>query len=221
MYRINFGLAMLLVILILLPSSMSIPFQPDSQPLIQQAKAQNIRDIETDITQDPQADLEYYAKFLFDQKNRCKDSVDCLNEGTIALNLAALGRSSVESDSIQKIAQQNKCRGDDTLCSNFKDPEFLKSLEISITALGQSDIEADAYQLITGDNKCNGSANCKNGIGAMFTAFGSDGSLDGDVKQKVHAENRCNDGAICTNFGSAGFNLVATDHTRRYQHIML
>lgn len=46
MHRINFGLATLLVILTLLPSSMSIPFQ--TGPLIQEAAAQNIV---TDINQ--------------------------------------------------------------------------------------------------------------------------------------------------------------------------
>ena len=101
---------------------------------------------------------------------------DCLNEGTIALNLAALDQSKIDSDSIQKVAQQNKCRGDDTHCSNSGAPEFLKSVEISITALDQSDVEADAYQLVTGENKCSGAANCNNGIGAMFLAFSSDSS---------------------------------------------
>ncbi|MGH9976785.1 MAG: hypothetical protein ACRD8Z_13270, partial [Nitrososphaeraceae archaeon] len=211
MHRSNVGLATLLIILTILPSSMSIPFQSDSQPLTQEAKAQNVRNIETNINPDVQAELEFDAKFIFDQKNSCRGGTDCLNEGTITLNLAALDQSKIDSESIQKIAQLNKCRGDDTQCSNSGAPEFLRSVEISITASGQSDVEADAHQLVTGENKCSGSANCNNGIGAMFAAFSGDSSLVGGVKQEIHAENRCNDSAICTNSGSALFNPLTSD----------
>ena len=70
MYRSNVGLATLLIILTILPSSMSIPFQSESQPLIQEAKALNVRNIETNINP---PDLEFDAKFIFDQKDRCRD----------------------------------------------------------------------------------------------------------------------------------------------------
>ena len=190
MFTSNVGVtAPLLIILILLPSSTSIPFQLDSQPLIQQAKAQ-VQDIiirQNDCTgvtttcvnlplvsplPPPtinQGDIEFDAKRVLDQLNRCRDGADCSNQGDETLSLEALAQSKIDSDSIQKIAQQNKCRGDDTQCSNSRTPEF--PVEISITALGQSDVETDARQLVTGENKCNGSANCNNGIGAMFTAF--------------------------------------------------
>jgi hypothetical protein len=206
MSRSNVGLATILIILTILPSSMSIPFQWDSQPLMQDAKAQNVRNMETNINP---LDLEFDAKFFFDQKNRCGIGTDCLNEGTIALTLAALDQGKINSDSIQKVAQQNKCRGADTPCKNSGPPEFLKSVEISITALGHSDVEADAYQLVTGENRCSGAANCNNGIGAVYSAFSDDSSLDGEAKQQIYAENRCNDSAICTNSGSALFNPVA------------
>ena len=153
MYRSNVGVAApLLIILILLPSSTSIPFQLDSQPLIQQVKAQDTVIRQNDCTgvtttcvnlplvsplPPPtinQGDIEFDAKRVLDQLNRCRDGADCSNQGDETLSLEALAQSKIDSDSIQKIAQQNKCRGDDTQCSNSGAPEFPRSVEISITA---------------------------------------------------------------------------------------
>ena len=217
MYRTNFRLIVSLIILALLTSSVSIPYQLGfrQQPLIQEASAAQDTVIRQNdctgvtttcvndplvlqpptINQGPQAEIEFDAKRVVDQLNICRDGADCSNEGDETLSLVALDQSSIVSDTVEKIGQVNRCIGITTQCSNTGVDA------ISISASDQAQVEADASQLVYQANKCKDTASCTNNGNNLLTITASgSSSVDSGSKQDLQQSNVCaTAGTFCQN----------------------
>ena len=170
-------------------------------------------------TQDPQAEIEVDAKRVVDQLNRCRGGAVCSNQGVETLSFTAIGQSILDSDSVQKLKEKNKCEG--VSCTNLGTNDLRISATGPGLGPGSSSVDSDIEQNSQKNNDCEiagtQSGPCTNSgtnsisLTASTSSVQDQTSIENDAYQKIKQDNKCEGVFSCDNFGRNDLTLTASD----------